>query len=320
MHMSFKKGLVIAMTAGLLGTNGLHAKASDSLEQAETAVCQTENITSPTTNGVLRTSGLFTPVQNTEEEDTSIIVEETDNEDFIVKEQNGKYENTGFVNLSSDYLYVRSSTSDDSDWTGKLYPGNVVILEGPVGEWTAIRSGNVTGFVRSENLMEMKSSQQKIRQMEAEALKNGTEVTFSYGETKEEEASRLQAEAEQRAREEAERKQAQRQAVVDYACQFIGNPYVWGGTSLTNGADCSGFVQSVYAHFGVSLPRTSSAQRSAGYAVSYSEAQPGDIICYNGHVGIYSGNGKIVNAQDPAHGIGISPATYTSIVTVRRIF
>ena len=189
-----------------------------------------------------------------------------------------------------------------------------------MGEWTAIRSGNVTGFVRSENLMEMKSAQQKIRQMEAEALKNGTEVTFSYGETKEEEASRLQAEAEQRAREEAERKQAQRQAVVDYACQFIGNPYVWGGTSLTNGADCSGFVQSVYAHFGVSLPRTSSAQRSAGYAVSYSEVQPGDIICYNGHVGIYSGNGQIVNAQDPAHGIGISPATYTSIVTVRRIF
>ena len=78
MHMSFKKGLVIAMTAGLLGTNGLHAKASDSLEQAETAVCQTENITFPTTNDVLRTSGLFTPVQNTEEEDTSIIVEERD--------------------------------------------------------------------------------------------------------------------------------------------------------------------------------------------------------------------------------------------------
>ena len=88
-------------------------------------------------------------------------------------------------------------------------------------------------------------------------MKNGTEVTFSYGETKEEEASRLQAEAEQRAREEAERKQAQRQAVVDYACQFIGNPYVWGGTSLTNGADCSGFVMSVHALFGISTPRDS---------------------------------------------------------------
>ena len=193
-------------------------------------------------------------------------------------------------------------------------------LKGPVGEWTAVQSGNITGFIRSEYLMDAGQVQQKVRQMEAEALKNGTEVTFSYGETKEEEAARLQAEAEQRAREEAERKQAQRQAVVDYACQFIGNPYVWGGTSLTNGADCSGFVQSVYAHFGVSLPRTSSAQRSAGYEVSYSEAQPGDIICYNGHVGIYVGDGQIVNAQDPAHGIGISSATYTSILTVRRIF
>ena len=89
---------------------------------------------------------------------------------------------------------------------------------------------------------------------------------------------------------------------MDFAKQFIGNPYVWGGTSLTNGADCSGFVQSVYAHFGFSLPRTSTAQRGVGRAVSYAEAQPGDIICYNGHVGIYAGNGQIVNAQDPAHG------------------
>lgn len=170
------------------------------------------------------------------------------NGEFVVREQNGKYEDTGFVNISSDYIYVRSATSDDSDWTGKLYPGNAVTLKGPVGEWTAVQSGNITGFIRSEYLMDAGQAQQKVRQMEAEALKNGTEVTFSYGETKEEEAARLQAEAEQRAREEAERKQAQRQAVVDYACQFIGNPYVWGGTSLTNGADCSGFVQSVYAH------------------------------------------------------------------------
>ena len=109
------------------------------------------------------------------------------------------------------------------------------------------------------------------------------------------------------------------QAVIDYACQFIGNPYVWGGTSLTNGADCSGFVQSVYANFGVSMPRTSSAMRSAGTEVSYSEAVPGDVICYEGHVGIYIGNGQIVNAIDEAHGIGASSATYTNIITVRRL-
>ena len=108
-------------------------------------------------------------------------------------------------------------------------------------------------------------------------------------------------------------------SVVDFATQFVGNPYVWGGTSLTNGADCSGFVQSVYANFGVSMPRTSSAMRSAGTEVSYSEAVPGDVICYEGHVGIYIGNGQIVNAIDEAHGIGVSSATYTNIITVRRL-
>ena len=132
--------------------------------------------------------------------------------------------------------------------------------------------------------------------------------------------SKVQREAEEKRRKEEEQRRKSGQAVVDFAKQFIGNPYVWGGTSLTNGADCSGFVQSVYAHFGFSLPRTSTAQRGVGRAVSYAEAQPGDIICYNGHVGIYAGNGQIVNAQDPAHGIGLSPATYTSIVTVRRMF
>ena len=109
------------------------------------------------------------------------------------------------------------------------------------------------------------------------------------------------------------------QAVVDYAIQFVGNPYVWGGTSLTNGADCSGFVQAVYANFGVVMPRTSSAMRSAGTEVSYSEAVPGDVVCYDGHVGIYVGNGQIVNAIDEAHGIGVSSATYANIITVRRL-
>lgn len=110
------------------------------------------------------------------------------------------------------------------------------------------------------------------------------------------------------------------QAVADYGCNFIGNPYVWGGESLTNGCDCSGFVMSVYAHFGVYLDHGSSAQRSAGYGVSYSQALPGDIICYAGHVGIYIGGGRIVNAIDEAHGIGISSATYAPILAVRRIF
>ena len=114
------------------------------------------------------------------------------------------------------------------------------------------------------------------------------------------------------------------QAVANYACQFIGNPYKWGGTSLTSGADCSGFVMSVYAHFGVSLPHSSSAMRSVGYGVSVSDMQPGDIVCYSGHVGIYVGNNTIVNASNskpyPAGGIKYTSATYKSILAVRRIF
>ena len=109
-------------------------------------------------------------------------------------------------------------------------------------------------------------------------------------------------------------------SVVDYATQFVGNPYVWGGTSLTNGADCSGFVQSVYANFGVSLPRTSYEQQNAGTEVSYENAQPGDLICYGGHVAIYMGDGKIVHASNSTDGIKISnDATYRTILSVRRL-
>lgn len=109
--------------------------------------------------------------------------------------------------------------------------------------------------------------------------------------------------------------------VVQFAKQFVGNPYVYGGTSLTNGADCSGFVMSVYKNFGVSLPHSSSADRSVGAAVNGLEnAQPGDIICYSGHVGIYAGGGQLVHASTAKTGIIVSSATYRPILSIRRIF
>ncbi|MBE5876745.1 MAG: hydrolase Nlp/P60 [Lachnospiraceae bacterium] len=156
------------------------------------------------------------------------------------------------------------------------------------------------------------------------------------------EIKKLEEEAARKAREEAERLAAMKNkpigtAKVDtasimaangsakgkeiaiYACGFVGNKYVWGGTSLTKGADCSGFTQSVYKAFGYKIPRTSYQQRSAGKAVTYAEAQPGDLICYAGHVAMYIGNGKIVHASSAKTGIIIGYATYKPILAVRRI-
>lgn len=257
-------------------------------------------------------------------------------ERYVETELKNVYEDMAFTQVEEgSYLFVRTEPSQDSEWVGKLYEADAAKVIGPVGEWTQIESGNVTGYVKTEYILTGESAEEKAKAIVAEkkpevdvetldeAKAEGLAAEcFSYAESKEEEAARLAEEA-AKAEEEAKAAEAETvgngQAVVDYAMQFVGNPYVWGGTSLTNGADCSGFVQSVYANFGVSMPRTSSAMRSAGTEVSYSEAVPGDVICYEGHVGIYIGNGQIVNAIDEAHGIGVSSATYTNIITVRRL-
>lgn len=172
------------------------------------------------------------------------------------------------------FLFVRSEPTTQSEWVGKLYTDYAAQIIGPVGEWTKIRSGSVTGYVYTDYIIIGNKSQQKAQELIQNSEGQTEEEPFRYAESRQEEEERLareaaeaaaaaqeRAEAERQAREAAAAEAAQAasstgQAIVDYACQFIGNPYVWGGTSLTNGADCSGFVQSVYAHFGISLPRT----------------------------------------------------------------
>ncbi len=148
----------------------------------------------------------------------------------------------------------------------------------------------------------------------------------------EQEQPAVQEEAEALAEEPAEEAVVEEPEVVEtqadmgaqvaaYACRFVGNPYVYGGVSLTQGTDCSGFVMSVYAQYGVSLPHSSASDRSAGYAVDgLTQALPGDIICYNGHVAIYIGNGEIVHAFNSRKGITITNADYDTIIAIRRIF
>lgn len=166
---------------------------------------------------------------------------------------------------------------------------------------------------------------------------------YTYAESKEEEKARLKKEEEERkkaAAAAAKKKKRTESAsgssaadstytpptgstgadVATFACQFVGNPYVYGGTSLTNGADCSGFVMSVYANYGVSLPHSSTSLRRSGYGVETTEMQAGDIICYSGHVAIYIGGGRIVHASNRRDGIKISNVNYRAILAVRRIF
>lgn len=242
-------------------------------------------------------------------------------EDYLVPTEKGEYLDMAFANVQT-FLYIRSEPTTESEWLGKLYPDNAAKIIGPVGEWTKIQSGTVTGYVYSDYIIIGKNADQKAREMVSQTESQQEEEAFVYAESKEEEAARLQAEAEEAARKAAEESAAKAQtgqAIVDYACQFIGNPYVWGGTSLTEGADCSGFVQSVFAHFGISLPRTTWDMENVGTPVSYDQAVAGDLILYDGHVGIYMGNGEIVNAINSQRGIGILPATYTNILTVRRL-
>ena len=299
MDSILKKGLFLVTTAGAITAFPATAYASDTA-----------------TDDVMPQMGIEEVLNNCYSSDKEIEVE-----DYLVPTEKGEYLDMAFANVET-FLYIRSEPTRESEWVGKLYPDYAAKILGPVGEWTRIESGSVTGYVCSEYIIVGNSAEQKAQEMvQSSEAENPTDA-FTYAESKEEEEARLAREAEEaalRAQEEAAAKGGTGQAIVDFACQFIGNPYVWGGKSLTNGADCSGFVQSVFAHFGISLPRTTRDLVSVGTPVSYEEAIPGDIILYSGHVGIYMGNGQIVNAINSAQGIGILPATYTSIVTVRRL-
>jgi len=249
---------------------------------------------------------------------------------------NQKVSGKVFVNSEEGYTLVKVFPEEESDWSGKVYNNSVVKILTRGTDWCEIQSGNVVGYVKTEQLVTGKEAVEMLVEVLTPVYpernvftlsEEEIQVVFEVAETKEEEAARLAAEEAARIAAEEARIAAAKEAsrkkgedIVSYAKKFIGNPYVYGGTSLTRGADCSGFVMSVYKRYGVSLPHSSYGMRRVGRAVSYSEIQPGDIVCYSGHVGIYAGNGQIVNALNENKGIVLSDAKYKSIITIRRIF
>lgn len=305
MHSNLKKGLFLVTFLGMTVSPGISVMAAD----GDTA----EATKMP---GV----GIEAVLKDFYSQNREIKAE-----DYLVPENKGEYLDMAFANVTS-FLYVRSEPTKESEYVGKLYPGYAAKITGPVGEWTAVESGDVTGYVKTEYILTGAEAQTYAENLVTEAQQEGKEEAeaFTYAVSRKSEEAQMTQEVQENVQqtettEVSAQPASNGQAIVDYACQFIGNPYVWGGTSLTDGADCSGFVQSVFAHFGISLPRTTYDQIYAGVEVSYDQAMPGDLICYDGHIGIYIGNGQIVNAQNPEQGIGISPATYTTILSVRRI-
>lgn len=305
MHSNLKKGLFLVTFLGMTVSPGISVMAAD----GDT----TEAAKMP---GV----GIEAVLKDFYSQNREIKAE-----DYLVPENKGEYLDMAFANVTS-FLYVRSEPTKESEYVGKLYPGYAAKITGPVGEWTAVESGDVTGYVKTEYILTGAEAQTYAENLVTEAQQEGKEEAeaFTYAVSRKSEEVQMTQEVQENVQqtettEVSAQPASNGQVIVDYACQFIGNPYVWGGTSLTDGADCSGFVQSVFAHFGISLPRTTYDQINAGVEVSYDQAMPGDLICYDGHIGIYIGNGQIVNAQNPEQGIGISPATYTTILSVRRI-
>lgn len=273
------------------------------------------------------------PSETTSEQDTTEKQTESSQETSSESESESSTEETSSVSESESSTEETSSESEAESSTEETpsESGSESSTEETSSESESESSTEQTPS-ESTDPAETESASQQPSESTTETA--GTGETATGSESTAVESSAEQPSSESAAAAETESVQAASAAashtttssagssVAEFALQFVGNPYEYGGTSLTNGADCSGFVMSVYENFGVSLPHSSSADRNVGTEVEggLSSAQPGDIVCYSGHVGIYIGNGEIVHASTEETGIKVSDADYRTPITVRRIF
>ncbi|MCD8384757.1 MAG: SH3 domain-containing protein [Clostridiales bacterium] len=245
-------------------------------------------------------------------------------------------ESQGTAQLLSTVAILRETPSDEGDPAGLLNRGDELEILGYGDGWYFVSVGDDTGYLHLEDVdAEVVTTTKLNLRTEAttkstvcDVLSTGTQLELlSAGEdgwvqvAYEDETGYVSvdylAASEQYIVDNPVMTAGE--AVLAYAQQFLGNRYVWGGTSLTNGCDCSGYVMKIFAAFGVSLPHSSYAIRSYGTAVSYSDMQVGDVVCYSGHVGIYAGNGKIINALNSRKGICYTNVNFSKIITIRRL-
>lgn len=239
---------------------------------------------------------------------------------------------TRLAEVTTTTLKVRKEASTASAVLGLVPDGDILNVLEEVDGWVKVDVEEGTGYVSADYVnvytenVEAESKEEEAARLKKEALKQQTAnkpankpVSESQNNMSNSESGSV-TENPPSSSVDSENTTEIGRKIADYAMQFIGNPYVYGGTSLTEGADCSGFVQSVYKHFGISLPRTSGEQGSFGRAVEgLEQAKPGDLVWYSGHIGIYIGGGKIVHASNPKNGIITSDATYRKILGIRRI-
>ncbi len=249
------------------------------------------------------------------------------------KEANALAKEVGrrIATVTTETLNVRKEATTDSSILGQVPIEEVLTVTEELDGWVQVKIEEGKGYVSldyvtlSTEFVQAESREEEKARLAKEEAEHQAALAASQRAREKAEAATAAASDSEQSQEAAYAPSADStslgQQVADYALRFVGNPYVYGGTSLTNGADCSGFVMSVYANFGVSLPHSAAADRKRGIGVgSISNAIPGDIVCYSGHVGIYIGNGQIVHASNSRTGIIISNANYDTIIDVRRIF